>query len=158
MARSPRVTPAVAQPPAISAPELDRAIDQVIHQRQYAWRLPRQQAPVAESQNPFVRFTQSLLKTTRAWIRKAQRSFNRFRDWLNDMLRGKQRKDGPDEHGIPPARALHTLMYALIAIMAIVLAVMLLRRRKPQEELATAVAAPAVELDAGSIVAEQFAE
>jgi hypothetical protein len=152
------LTPAVAQPPPISAPELDRAIDQVIHQRQYAWRLPRQQAPDVESQNPFLRFTQSILKTTRAWIRTAQRSYNRFRDWLNDLLRGKQRQDGRDELGNPPARTLHTLMYALIAIMAIVLAILLLRRRKPREELAIAVPAPALDLAADNVVADQLPE
>src|SRR5258706_1792466 len=41
-----------AKPAALTAPELDRAIDEVIHQRQYSWRLPPQHAPAVESQNP----------------------------------------------------------------------------------------------------------
>jgi hypothetical protein len=156
------LTGAVAQTKAVTAPELDRAIDEVIHQRQYAWRLPRQHAPVAESQNPFVRFTESLLKTTRAWIRKLRRSYNQFRQWLNDLLHGKQHnQDGSDELGNPPAGPLRLLLYGLSVIMAIVLGILLfraLRGPKPREEVAGAVAAVAVDLGADNVVADQLPE
>ena len=59
---------ACAQPSsAITAPELDRAIDQVIHQRQYTWRLPRQHAPEAGSgsiTDHFFRFNSTTLSSS----------------------------------------------------------------------------------------------
>jgi hypothetical protein len=155
------ISRATAQPrTGISAPELDRAIDQVIHQRQYAWRLPRQQAPRAESQNFFVRFTQSVLKATRAGIRRVQRSYKQFRDWLNELIRGK-RGDRPDGQTGGPAAALQALIYALCAAMAAVLGVLIfraVRQRKPKEETAPAVAAAAVDLNAENLVADQLPE
>ena len=91
-----------------------------------------------------------------------QRSYTRFRNWLNDLLRGKRRsREGPDDLANPPAGALQIFMYALIAIMAIVLGILLfrmLRQRKPREELAIALTAAAIDLDADNVVADQLPE
>jgi Domain of unknown function (DUF4129) len=146
---------ALAQPgSAITAPELDRAIDQVIHQRQYTWRLPRQRAPEAESQkNLVVRFTES------AW-RAIRRGYRRIMTWLNDWLDDlfRRREVGG---GISPAGAVRIGMYFLLVALAAGLGFLLIRalqqRTASQTAVAIAVAAP-VDLSAESLVADQLPE
>jgi hypothetical protein len=90
-----------------------------------------------------------------------QRSYYRFRNWLNDLLRGKRTRERPGELGAPPAGTLNILMYGLIVVMAIVVGIMLyrqFRKRKPREELATALSATAFDLSADNVVADQLPE
>ena len=147
------ISGAFAQP-QISAPELDRAIDQVIHQRQYTWRLPRQHAPEAESQkNIFVRFTEG---TWRAIRRGFRRLIKWIGEWLDELFR---RREG--EGGRSPAGALRVGMYFLLAAMAVGLGFLLIRalrqRTASQAAVAVAVAAP-LDLSAENLVADQLPE
>jgi hypothetical protein len=147
---------ALAQPGnAITAPELDRAIDQVIHQRQYTWRLPRQPAPEAESQkNLFVRFTES------TW-RAIRRGYRRAIAWLGEWIRKLFRRPELEGGGLSLAGALRVGMYFLLAAMAGALGVLLVRslqqRTLKQAAVAVAVAAP-VDLSADNLVADQMPE
>jgi hypothetical protein len=145
----------LAQPGnAITAPELDRAIDQVIHQRQYTWRLPRQPEPEAEShKNLFVRFTES---TWRAIRRGFRRGIKWLGEWLDDLFR--RREPGG---GISPGGALRIGMYFLLVAFAGALGVLLVRslqqRTASQAAMAIGVAAP-VDLSAENLVADQLPE
>ena len=144
-----------AQPSnAITAPELDRAIDQVIHQRQYTWRLPRQHPPEADSQkNIFVRFTES---TWRAISRAFRRLIKWIGEWIDELF---GRRDG--EGGRSPASALRIGTYFLLAAFAVGLGVLLIRalrqRTASQPAVAIALAAP-VDLNAENLVADQLPE
>jgi hypothetical protein len=145
---------AVFAQPRISAPELDRAIDQVIHQRQYTWRLPRQQPPQAESQkNFFVRFTES---TWRAIRRQFRRLIKWIGEWIDELFR---RRDG--EGGRSPASALRIGTYFLLAAFAVGLGVLLIRALRQRTASQTAVAIPMaapVDLNADNLVADQLPE
>jgi hypothetical protein len=148
-------------PTAIAAPELDRAIDEVIHQREFAWRLPRQRTLEAEShKNWLVRFTESTWRTVNRWYRRALRAFHRFTEWLRDLLRGK-RHERDDPSGAAPTGALEISMYALLVAMAgalVFLIIQEMRRRSAREAIATAVAAAPLDLEAGDVVADQLPE
>jgi hypothetical protein len=157
----PNQAAAQTQPPAIAAPELDRAIDEVIHQREFTWRLPRQRMPEAEShKNWLVRFTESAWRTVNRWYRQVRRAYSRFTAWLRDLLRGK-RHEKDDAGAAAPTGALEISMYALLAAMAgalVFLAIQAIQRRTARDAIATAVAAAPLDLEAGDVGADQLPE
>ena len=122
-----------------STAELDRVIDQVIHQRQYAWRLPRQRPPESDAQKSFiVRVTESAVRTVRRWTRTLRRAFDEFVRWL--LRRPQGERPTPGELS-GKAGALRRWMYALLGVAAVAIAILLfltLRRRRPSEAIAMA--------------------
>ena len=138
----------------ITAPELDRAIERVIHQRQYTWRLPRQPAPEAESQkNLIVRFTEG------TW-RMIRRGYRRVITWLGEWLDNLFRRREPGG-GLSPAGALRIGMYSLLVALAVALGVLLVRALRERTASQTAAAIPvatALDLSSENLVADQLPE
>jgi hypothetical protein len=146
----------------ISAPEVNRAIERVIHERQYAWRLPRQPAPESDSRKSLiVRFTKSAMKMANGWLKQLGRGFSAFLKWFNDWLRRKGASPNPDALGQRPAEVLRMWMCGLLAIMAAALVILLLRnfrKRRPAEAIATSVEAVPIDLTLEDVSAAQLPE
>ncbi len=126
-------------PPAPSAPpsELDRQIQQVLQERKYTWRIPREKAAISSSseKGPIGRFVERVQKMVRDWAVSLR---NSIRDWVrkHSSERDRAYRGG----GSSSILSIHALIYALIAVVAIALGILLfrvIRKRGPKEEVQT---------------------
>jgi len=100
---------------AVSPADLDRAIEDVIHQRKYAWRMPRERVvkPDAAKRGIVGRFFDHARKPLRNTI-----------EWLGELLRklfARQRTPGGGSSGYDWLMLLQILLYALVAAAVIAL-------------------------------------
>jgi len=121
---------------SLTAPALDRSIDDVIQQREYTWRLPRETAPATPKAPKDENFLQRLFKQIESGLREVKRWLQDFVEWLN-RLGGK--KNGPSLDGLNFAGAIRGIIYLLIIALAGLLVWLVIRlwtRRGPTEEVA----------------------
>jgi len=113
---------AVGRPAAISAEQLNQALDQELHDPVYAWRMPR--AERSET-GPVGRFLTMVGDVIRKAIRAVMRWIDRIMDWIRDHTR----PEGPSSSGILPALqgTLRLLVILLIVVLAVALAIVFVR-------------------------------
>ena len=144
--------------PTVSADDMNRAIDDVIHHPEFTWRLPRTERPPEKNANWFVRATESFLNATVRALRQVGRWIDQFVRWLVDKLRGVIPIGGPNLPA-PNARELRALVYTLLAAVALLLGWLLwqaLRLKRPRSGArAVAVAAPPVDLNSAQLLADE---
>jgi hypothetical protein len=139
--RTPNAKPGTEN--SLPAPTLDRSIDEVIHQREYTWRSPRDSAPAKPKSPTDENFLDQLFTRIESALREGKRWIQELVEWLN---RQGGRKSGASLDGLSLAGAIRGIIYLLIIALAGVLIWLLIRlwnRRGPSEEIA-AEALPAV--------------
>jgi len=128
-----RATTKAPSPPAKPAPvsssvapaDLDRAINQTIHEDKYTWRMPREKIVEPDAQEGMIaRFFDKVGALLRKWARAVV-------DWLNDWLRklfGHHRAGSPsNSSGYGWIEALYVLLYGLAAVVVAALIILLYR-------------------------------
>jgi len=119
----PQVAPVSAPPP-----ELDRAINQVLQQQKYTWRMPREKLEGSETAEKGIigRF----MERVRQWLRS-------IRDWLIKWVRkifGTRNNTGADSSGgYGWIVALQLLLCALAGAVIVALVVLLFRVLRPRK-------------------------
>lgn len=84
------------------AAELERSIERVLQEREYAWRMPREKdAPTEDSQ-----VTASLKR----WIKNVRDQGRRFKEWLESLFKGKAREPGESSGGGLPIQEITFLL------------------------------------------------
>ncbi len=150
-------TPKSSTPP-VSAVELNRAIDSVIHRAEFTWRLPRPARPPANDSNWFVRTTVRTVEAITKFGRQLRQWFEHLVKWLEQQLRKAMPGFGGNQPGVNSGK-LRVLIYALLAGVTMVLGWLLwqtLRHRKRVVVTqATASAIPVVNLNADELQADQ---
>lgn len=144
---------------AIPPQELDHAIDQVIQQRKYTWRLPREQVAETTPSEPGViaRFFQRVGKMIRDAVRATL-------EWLGRMLQKVFRPPAvaPGTPGYGWIMTKQMLLYGLLALVISAIALLLLRFWKKRQREAKVIAAQAVpsvpDLTDENVVADQLPE
>jgi hypothetical protein len=105
----------------VTPADLDRRIDQVIHESKYLWRAPRTGVVEHSEKGIITRFLQSMWDMARDWLRT-------FLDWFEHWIR---RMIEPVQTGSGSARfasiAFPLLLYVLLAAALSILAIFLLR-------------------------------
>ncbi|MGH9720807.1 MAG: DUF4129 domain-containing protein [Bryobacteraceae bacterium] len=145
----------------IVASDLDREIDRVIHQRRYAWRLPRE-APQPNRSNAFVRFSENVWTTLQRGLMAALRAIDKLVDWLGELLWRRSRGAPPmpgTGGGLPTG--LRVGIYLVLAALAGALIVLLwrsTRRARASVVQASAVQAQAIDLTREDVSAAQLPE
>ncbi|MEK7685232.1 MAG: DUF4129 domain-containing protein [Verrucomicrobiota bacterium] len=135
--------PAAAQPaafrPSLAPPELDRAIDEVIGQREYSWRLPRPKMVREPSKGVFANFVDSVLETMKRWLKAVVRQAQKVVEWLIEFLdkRFQANRGGPGT-GLGWLTSLQILVYVLLAVLACTVAILFWRiwqgpRQRPSD-------------------------
>ncbi|HEU0040440.1 MAG TPA: DUF4129 domain-containing protein, partial [Verrucomicrobiae bacterium] len=116
----------------IPPPALDRAINEVIQQRKYTWRMPRENVVEAKDADKGIigRFLERVKNLLRKW-------YVAVRDWLEELLRKlfKRDRSSAGGSGYGWIMFLQLLLYALVAAVVIGLVVLLyrvLRGRRPR--------------------------
>jgi hypothetical protein len=160
--------PAPAPAPEVSPAELDRAIGEVIQQRKYTWRMPREKIAPEESREEgmiakFVRQVGRLirdgLKTFFGWLEN-------FFSWLGNMLARLFRGWSPPNAGKPAGldwyRLSQILLYVLVAAVLSTVVILLMRlwrnRRLKPEILQTEAIQSVPDITDESVGAEQLPE
>lgn len=118
----------------VPAQDLDRAIREVISQREYSWRLPR--IPSEREQEPGLlgAFVDSVTETMRRWARATFRLARDILDWILEAIFDRFIQHRPEpSRGTGWISSLRLLLYGVLAAIACVLAVVLVRfwRRRP---------------------------
>ena len=143
--------------PGIPPPALDRAIEDVIQQRKYTWRIPREEItkPDQDKQGIIARFFAQIKKPLRDTL-----------EWLGEKLRklfGRQRSSsGNPSSGYGWIMFMQLLLYALVAAALVALGFLLFRilrnRRRPSAVIQGEAIQPAPDLTDENIGADQLPE
>ncbi len=157
--------------PKVSAANLDQQINQVIHQREYDWRLPREKLEVDDRhKGPFDKFMDSLVERVKGWFsgilvmaRDLARSIRDFLQWVWDKL--GRNKTGPSEspdNGEKWITSLQALLLILLAAVVSALVILIFRawkqRRFRRDEIATQPVQPVPDLNDENVAADQLPE
>jgi hypothetical protein len=159
-ASSERADKAVRAPaPQVSPTELDRAIGEVIQQRKYTWRLPREKITETDSgkKGILAEFFDRAGRMIRKWVRA-------FLEWLGEWLRKlfwRNRSNSSDGSGYGWMMTLQILMYVLLAAVLVaigVLAYRLWRNRRRVEAVAAQPLQVVPDLTEENVSADQLPE
>ncbi len=144
---------------AIAPMELDEAIDAVLQQREYLWRLPREYVAQGE-EGPFSQFMMGVAETVREWVDAAGDRVAGFIRWIRELF-GSARP-GMGGGGADWGRTVTALgvgLLALAALLTVVLALRLWRRsRFEQVEAIATEDAAAVDLEDEEVSAADLPE
>jgi hypothetical protein len=129
-------------PPQVSTPDLDRAINQTIHERKYTWRMPREKIQETdENQSAIGRFFEKMGEMLRKWVRAVL-------EWINDVLKklfgNRHPKSYDNSTGTGWITAVHLLFWTLVAVVACALAIFLYRVFKNRQKSRSAVVTEAM--------------
>ena len=126
-ADAPAATPSAKAPvsSSVQPADLDRAINQTIHEDKYTWRMPREKIVEPETQESMMaRFFDKVGATLRKWARAV-------RDWLDEWLRKLFRNErvstSSDTSGYGWIESLYILLYGLVAVAVAALIILLYR-------------------------------
>jgi hypothetical protein len=143
---------------SVSSPALDRSIDEVIQQREYSWRLPRDSAPPKPKEGASENFIQRFFNSIEQGFKAVQRWMRDALEWLN-RLGGK--RNGPSMDGLSLAGVMKGLLILLVVALAGLILWLLFRlwqSQAPIQEFAVK-ALPAVpDVSDENVGAEQLPE
>jgi hypothetical protein len=152
--------PIAARPASLAPEQLDRAISEVLQERKYTWRMPRERVvePEPAQKGIIGRFVERALETVKNWGTK-------FAGWLGRILRklfGPQRQVTPAPSGFAWMNWLYLLIYALVAAALVgvfLLARNMIRSRRIREApVAAEPIQPAVNVADENIAPDQLPE
>ena len=143
----------------IPPPALDRAINEVIHQPKYTWRMPREKIVEAKDAKKGIigRFFERVKNMLRKW-------YVGTRDWLQEFLRKLFKRDRASAGGSGYGWmvALQFLLYALVAAVVTGLLVLLYRvlrgPRSPAAPIQSEAIQPGPDLEDENLGADQLPE
>lgn len=131
---TPALAPAAEAPPAAVAPaQLNESLEQVLQRREFAWRLPREAPAANQEKGWLVSFFESVWKQLTAAVRKVARVIADVFDYLRKIFQREPK--GFDESGRGsgllnwPVIA-QVSLFALIAVMIVILAIFMVRRNR----------------------------
>jgi hypothetical protein len=140
--------PATAPAPAASATapiapaDLDRALNQTIHEARYTWRMPREKiVEPAASEGPITRFLDKVGKLLRKWIRA---TLEWLMKWLDKLFRPPLPRSltSSTGSGYGWIMLLQILLYGLVAAMLSALAILLYRVWRARRRTAVLISEP----------------
>ena len=146
------VSPTRPFPTAHIEPDrLDRAIAETILQREYTWRMPRDESIVPEiEEGPIGRFMEQLFGNIKTWLKTALEWVGKLLQKLIDWVTPDRFRDTSDGELTSWMAFLRGFVYALVAGIAAAITLFLFRlwRRNQQESLEVAAfeAAPQVDI------------
>ena len=151
--------PASKPPPSVSATELDRSIQEVLNQREYAWRLPRER----EESKPgkISDFFERVGKWLRHLAKIARRWLDKFDEWLRKYFHKRASQElRMRESTFDWITAAEILLFVLLAAVVCTLVILFWRlwktRRARSDEILSEAIAPLPDLEEENVVASQL--
>jgi len=143
----------------VAPDQLDKSIDQVIHQREYQWRLPREQQDLKNDQSFMLDFIKGVQDTLVRWFEPFQKFFKKVIQWIYDKVFPASQNSNAQK---APISDQSVWLIVLIAAAVLLLGFLLYRmwKGRQQDEVITAqeaaVAIP--DLKDEDTTADQFPE
>jgi hypothetical protein len=141
--------PSLAKPApaeAARAVELERSIERVLQEREYAWRMPREKE--ARKNDSFI------ATSVKKWVLSVKDMGKRFKEWLESFFKGKRHEQGEAGSGLPVQEITYLLVAVGVLLLAWTVWTVLRKRTTP---VVTAEALQAVpDLNAEDVVADQL--
>ncbi|MEW6267061.1 MAG: DUF4129 domain-containing protein [Thermodesulfobacteriota bacterium] len=122
--------------------ELERSISEVISRREFAWRLPQEKPPVKEETGLLADVFSWLGENTKAAAKAVRRWLRKLSDWLDSLFPGRDRFGEPSQPKSDSFLPANVLLYALLALSASALAILVWRTWRKSRAAPVAVAAP----------------
>lgn len=138
--------------------QLDRSIDRVLQNPEYAWRLPRTPHLEDRNNNWFVKNTLSFLRATDRGLKQMARWIDDLAQWLGDKLGARMPPLGEERRPRAPATELRAVMVLLLSIVSGIVAYLLWRfliARRAQAPTTPAAVAMAIDLQSDDLQADQ---
>ncbi|HEU6446953.1 MAG TPA: hypothetical protein VFV23_00770 [Verrucomicrobiae bacterium] len=127
----------------VSPADLDKAINETIHERKYTWRMPRGKIVEADSQEGFLeKFFNAIGQTLRKWARAV---LHWWQDLMRKLFRHPPTSLSHNEPDFSWIVGVEMLLYVLVAVAVAALAVFLYRVWRDRDKSRTTVAAQAVQ-------------
>jgi hypothetical protein len=154
---------AAETPPRVESTALNQSLDEVLQRREYAWRLPREQAAQADEQKGWLTlFAEELGKKLTSTMKKIARWMSAAVKWFRKVFGSDDpRHDDRDSgRGINWSATARWTLGVLVAALLVLLGVMLWRWRKsPRPEPTQAQPLGAVpDLNEENVTADQLPE
>ncbi|MCI0446943.1 hypothetical protein L0152_27540 [bacterium] len=143
----------------IAPHQLDKSIEQTIHQREYQWRLPREEKDLKNDQSFILDFLKGVQDTLARWFQPFQKFFKKVVEWIFDKIFPSSSTPSVNKN---PVSNQSIWVIVLIAAAVLMLGFLLFRiwKRRDLDEIITAeeatVAIPDLK-DEGT-TADQFPE
>jgi hypothetical protein len=139
-------TPPPANPPgtqSVSTPGLDKAIDDVIHEPKYTWRMSREKAVEQEGEeNAVLKFLRGIFRAMGHWIARA---INWVIDFVNKyLLRNKVERPTTASTMADTISMLQVFMFVLLAAVLSALVILIIRVWRGRRRVSTAVVSEAI--------------
>ena len=129
--------------PGIPPPALDRAIEDVIQQSKYTWRMPREKvAKTDDKQGIIARFLDRAAQTLRKW---AKATVEWLGEWLRKLFARQRSSSGGASSGYGWIMLLQILLYALVAAAVVALGFLIFRILRNRRRASTAIQSEAIQ-------------
>lgn len=134
---------------SVSPPELNRSISKVLQQREYAWRMPREDKE--PEKGLLASFVYGVMSWSRASLRAIRRWVKKILDWLGKLLPERLKTgragEGPSSGWKTSAQSLIFVLLCLVACTLVILFWRIWhRRRTPHVEVHSEAIAPTPDL------------
>ena len=131
----PPLTAIAGQPVPVSAQDLDRAIEETMSRREFAWRLPREtiQTDEQKDQGPIEAAVRWLIEMLAGGIKKIGNWITKFIEWLEDMLPAPANKTATATgNWITPLRLVLVILLIVLVVILAYIFVRIWQRRRPR--------------------------
>jgi len=143
---------------SVATPDLDRSIDEVIQQREYSWRLPRDSTPARPKEETGENSIQKFFKSIEQGFKAVQRWMRELFEWLD---RQGGRRNGPSMDGLSLAGVMKGLLILLVVALAGLIVWLLFRLWRdsvPVQEFAAEALPAAPDVSDENVGADQLPE
>jgi hypothetical protein len=140
----------VAQREPISATDLDRSIEETMHRREFAWRMPREtiQPEDQKDKGPLAAAVDWLVEVLAKGLKKIGNWIQKFIEWLEGLLpKAPEKTETTSGNWITPVRiVLIILLILLLTVLAYIFVRVWQRRRPGPVNAVSAAVAPTPDL------------
>src|SRR5439155_19597229 len=138
--------------------ELDRAIEQVMQQPEYTWRLPRERSIQQHPKSKLGSWVHSVGRTVDSWAKAAGRAVDKLIKWLTPKTRPSSGNAGFELDWLFGVKGLIFLLVLIIAALLLLLLVRLWKQRHDAEvpQLMAQALAPVPDLADEDVGADQL--
>jgi len=146
---------------SVSPPELDKALDQELQRREYAWRLPREK-PAESGPGIISSIMQYIAETLRNWFAPIARWLRKIYDWIRNLWPKFEPKDSSPRNlwtiSGPIMLTLYILLAALLSVSGVLLWRILKRRAAKGPILISQPVAATPNIEDENTIADQLPE
>ncbi len=143
----------------IAPDQLDKSIEQTIHQREYQWRLPREEKDLKNDQSFVLDFLKGVQDTLARWFKPFGKFFKKGLDWIFDKIFPTSHSPNANKTPISDQSVwVIVLIFAAVLLLGFLLYRMWRKRHEDEVITAEEVAVAIPDLKDEGTTADQFPE